>query len=133
MLYTFLLDQPGSFIYAFSKFKEKVHLVKESGTKLRYLYVAINVGCSRESGYYVPDGKRDGCHWALLFADFEKYYGDSLGWTLPTNLEEVVVINKIEEDLQVDLWNSLGSIAVLNKAMEEIHICSGYKVYPFQT
>ena len=39
-------------------------------------------------------------------------------------------INKIEEDLQVDLWNS---IAVLNKVTEETHICSGYKVYPFQT
>ena len=120
------------FLYAFSKLKEKVHLVNESGTKLRYLYVALNVGCSCESEYYVADGKRDGCHWALLFADFEKYYGDSLGWPLPTNLEEVVRpnINKIEEDLQVDLWNS---IAVLNKAMEETHICSGYKVYPFQT
>ena len=73
-----------------------------------------------------------------IFADLEKckcYYGDSLGWPLPTNLEEVVRpnINKIEEDLQVDLWNSLGSIAVLNKVMEEPHICSGYKVYPFQT
>ena len=85
-----------------------VHLVKESGIKLRHLYVAINVGCSPESGYYVADGNRDGCHWALLFADLEKckcYYGDSLGWPLPTNFEEVVRpnINKIEEDLQVDL------------------------------
>ena len=43
--------------------------MKESGTKLRYLYVATNVGCSCESGYYVADGKRDGCHWALLFAE----------------------------------------------------------------
>ena len=66
----------------------------------------------------MADGNRDGCHWALLFADLETckcYYGDSLGWPLPTNLEEVVRpnINKIEEDLQVDLWYSLGSIAVL--------------------
>ena len=38
----------------------------------------------------MADGDRDG---ALLFADLEKckcYYGDSLGWPLPTNLEEVV-------------------------------------------
>ena len=118
--------RPTRFLYAFSKFKKKVHLVKESGTKLRYLYVAINVGCSCESGYYVADGKRNGCHWALLFADLEKckcYYGDSLGWPLPTNLEEVVRpnINKIEEDLQVDLLNS---IAVLNKVTEETQTCN---------
>ena len=37
---------------------------------LRHLYVAINLGCSNESGCY--DGNRDGCHWALLFADLEK-------------------------------------------------------------
>ena len=63
------------------------------------------------------------------------YYGDSLGWPLPTNLEEVVRpnVNKIEEDLQVDLWNSLGSIAVLNKPTIETHVCSGCEVYPFQT
>ena len=53
----------------------------------------------------MADGKIDGCHWALLFADLGKckcYYGDSLGWPLLTNLEEVVKpnINKIEEDLQ---------------------------------
>ena len=75
----------------------------------------------------MADSKRDGCHLALLFADLEKckcYYRDSLGW-----LEEVVRpnINKIEKDLQVDLWNSLGSIAVLHKVTEETRIC------PFQT
>ena len=117
--------RPTRFLYAFSALKEKVRLVKESGIKLRHLYVAINVGCSPESRYYVADGNRDGCHWALLFADLEKCYGDSLGWPLPTNLEEVVRpnINKIEEDLQVDLWNSLGSIAVLNKPTKETHVC----------
>ena len=43
------------------------------------------------------------------------YYGDSLGWPLPTNLEEVVRpnINKIEEDLQVDLWNSLALLFLI--------------------
>ena len=50
--------------------KGKVHLLKESAIYLRHLYVAINLGCSSESGYY--DGDRDGCHWALLFADLEK-------------------------------------------------------------
>ena len=62
---------------------------------------------SHESGYYVADGKRDGCHSALLlnFADLEKCkccYGDSLGWPLPTNLVEAVRPN-IRKDLQVDL------------------------------
>ena len=56
----------------------------------------------------------------------------NLGWPLPTNLEEVVRpnINKIEEDLHVDLWNS---IAVLNKVTKETHICRGCKAYPFRT
>ena len=48
--------RPTRFLYAFSALKEKVCLVKESGIKLRHLYVAINVGCSPESGYYVADG-----------------------------------------------------------------------------
>ena len=64
--------RPTRFIYAFSALKEKVRLVKDSDIKLRHLYVAINVGCSPESGYYVADGNRDGCLLCSVFADLEK-------------------------------------------------------------
>jgi len=36
----------------------------QSAIYLRHFYVT---GCWSESGYY--DGNRDGCHWALLFAE----------------------------------------------------------------
>ena len=116
--------RPTKFLYAFSTLRDKLCLVKESDITLRQIYVAINVGCSHDSKYYVADGKREGCHWALLFVDLERcqsYYGDSLGWPLPTNLEEVVKpnIKEIEKVLHADLWNSVGNITALHKTTEQ--------------
>ena len=113
--------RPTKFLYAFSKLRDKLCLVKESDITLRQIYVAINVGCSHDSKYmyYVADGKTQGCHWALLFIDLKRcqsYYGDSLGWPLPTNLEEMVKLNitDIEKVLHADLWNHVGNITALS-------------------
>ena len=130
--------RPTKFLYAFSTLRDKLCLVKESDITLRQIYVAINVGCSHDSKYYVADGKREGCHWALLFVDLERcqsYYGDSLGWPLPTNLEEVVKpnIKEIEKVLHADLWNSVGNITALHKTTEQKHRCSSCDFYPLQT
>ena len=71
----------------------------------------------------MADGKRQGCHWALLFIDLKRcqsYYGDSLGWPLPTNLEEMVKLNitDIEKVLHADLWNHVGNITAFHKTIK---------------
>ena len=86
----------------------------------------------------MADGKREGCHWALLFVDLERcqsYYGDSLGWPLPTNLEEMVKpnIKEIEKVLHVDLRNSVRNITALHKTTKQKHRCSSCDFYPLQT
>ena len=70
---------------------------------------------------YVSDGKRGGVHWALLAIDLNDhkvYYGDSLGWSLPTNIADTVVPNlkKIEDDLGIDITYLLKNIMTIENA-----------------
>ena len=138
MLYTSLPDLPNFFMPLVYTLRDKLCLVKESDITLRQIYVAINVGCSHDSKYYVADGKREGCQWALLFVDLERCQsccGVSLGWPLPTNLEEVVKLNikEIEKVLHVDLRNSVRNITALHKTTKQKHRCSSCDFYPLQT
>ena len=67
--------------------------IQENGINVSKIIVALNVGCDHDGIYYVSDEKRQGVHWALLaidLIDHKTYYGDSLGWSLPSNLESVV-------------------------------------------
>ena len=78
----------------------------------------------------MADGDRDGCHWALLFADLEKckcYYGDSLGWPLPTNLEEVVRpnFNKITHSEAINLHVATTQLHWNDYMVLQLHVSCG--------
>ena len=55
--------------------------------------IALNVQHDPSGRTFIADGTRNGNHWALLALDTEAqwaYYGDSLGWAIPSNLKIMV-------------------------------------------
>ena len=73
-----------------------VQTILKKGTRVSRIIMALNVGKNEDGTCYVTDGKGGGVHWALLAIDLNDhkvYYGDSLGWSLPTNIADTVVPN----------------------------------------
>ena len=97
--------------------------------------MALNVGHNADGTCFVSDDKRDGTHWALLTVDLincKVYYGDSLGWTLPNNLEHTVVPNlkKIEGDLGIDIPFLLKNVMIISDVSGTCRSCSNsYKLF----
>ena len=84
---------------------QKIH---KNGTTVSRVIVALNVGCDDTGKCYVSDGKRQGVHWTLLILDLKNsitYYGDSLGWPLPSNSLNTVGSNlkRMEGDLGINI------------------------------
>ena len=60
-----------------------------NGITVSKVLVALNVGCDDIGTCYVSDEKRLGAHWPMLVIDLKNgvtYYGNSLGWPLPSSL-----------------------------------------------
>ena len=111
--------KPTHIMYSSIGLHEKMCTIQENGINVSKIIVALNVGCDHDGIYYVSDEKRQGVHWALLaidLIDHKTYYGDSLGWSLPSNLESVVGSNlkSIERDLRINIMTLLKNIVVLN-------------------
>ena len=75
--------------------------------------------------------------WALLAIDISDpkvYYGDSLGWSLPTNIADTVVPNlkKIEDNLDITnkisrVYNVLGRVRnCVGDLNAGGRVCAGY-------
>ena len=102
--------------------------------------VALNVGCDDNGTCYVSDEKRQGVHWTLLILDLKTgitYYGDSLGWPIPSNLLNTVESNlkRMEGDLGINITSSLKNIVTINKLSHDTSNDSntGKWFYPLQT
>ena len=110
--------------------RKKIQSVQEKGTKVSKI---INVCCNGDGTCYVSDETQTGLHWPLLAIDLMKctaYYGDSLGWPLPTNIMSAVGSNvkKIEDDLGIDI-SSLENITNADKSQP--NLCTPF--YPVQS
>ena len=87
---------PTRVMYSSVRLNNKVQKIRENGTTMSRVIVALSVGCDDTGKCYVSDGKRQGVHWTLLILDLKNditYYGDSLGWPLPSNLLNTVGSN----------------------------------------
>ena len=114
--------------------------IRNNGINISKVIVAVNVGCDDNGTYYVSDEKQQGVHWALLALDLKKhriYYGDSLGWPLPSNLSNTVGSNlkRMEEDLGINIMTSLENTTVINKLSDAGFISSDSckLFYPLQS
>ena len=95
--------------------------VRENGTTVSKVLIALNVGCDNTGTCFVSDEKRHGTHWAMLAIDLKNgvtYYGDSLGWPLPSNLTNTVGSNlkRMEGDLGINIMSALNKVVVINKS-----------------
>ena len=112
--------KPTRILYSSVGLKDKIHSIHNNGVTVSRVIVALNVGCDDDGTYYVSDEKRQGVHWALLVIDLKNgttYYGDSLSWSLPSNLANTVGSNlkRMEEDLGIKLMASFANIITLNE------------------
>ena len=81
------LYKPTWIMHSSAGLSEKLHRMYDNS--LSRVIVALNVDYDDRGTYYVSDEKRQGVHWALLVIDVKNgtsYYGDSLGWSVPSNL-----------------------------------------------
>jgi hypothetical protein len=127
-------------MYSSVRLNEKVRNVRENGITASKVIVALNVGCDDTGTCYVSDEKRRGAHWALLVIDLKNgvtYYGDSLGWPLPSNLINTVGSNlkRMEGDLGINIMPALNKIVIINKLSCDTSNDSesGRWFYPLQT
>ena len=100
--------------------------------------MALNVGKNADETCYVSDGKRNGIHWALLAIDLSNsnvYYGDSLGWSLPTNIVDTVVPNlkKIENHIGMDITFLLKDVMTIQNVGGSVYSHSCKRFYPKQS
>ena len=112
--------KPTQIIYSSAGLSGKMCSISNNGVNVSKVIIALNVGCDVNGTYYVSDGKQQGVHWALLAIDLKNqrtYYGDSLGWPLPSNLAKTVGSNlkRLEGDLGINITTSLENIIVINK------------------
>ena len=129
--------KPTRAMYSSVRLHEKVRNVRENGITVSKILVALNVGCDDNGSCYVSDEKKRGVHWALLVIDLKNgvtYYGDSLGWPLPSNLSNTVGSNlkRMEGDLGINIMSSLKNIITINKVSRDTSD-SGTWFYPLQT
>ena len=132
--------KPTRVMYSSARLNDKVRNVRENGITVSRVLVALNVGYDDTGTCYVSDEKRRGVHWALLIIDLKNgvtYYGDSLGWPLPSNLINMVGSNlqRIEGDLGINIMSSLKNIVIINKLSRDASngSDSGARFYPLQT
>ena len=78
---------------------EKARLIKETGIKLRHSYVAIIVGCSPASRYYVAEMDIIGHCYLLIWRTVNAIMEIHLNGFCPQSLVKTS-INTIEEGLQ---------------------------------
>ena len=112
--------KPTRIMYSSTGLNDKMHSIRDNGITLSKVIVALNVGCDDDGTYYVSDEKWQGVHWALLVIDLKNgttYYGDSLGWSLPSNLASTVGSNlkRMEEDLGIKMTSLENIIININK------------------
>lgn len=132
------VSKPTRFMYSCSGLRKKIQNVQGKGTKVSKIILALNVGCNSDGTCYVSDDKQKGLHWALLAIDVTKctaYYGDSLGWPLPTNIMSTVGSNikQIEEDLGIDIASSLNNITVIRNSADGSQSDLHTQFYPVQS
>ena len=111
--------KPTRIMYSSVGLNEKLQSVRNNGNAINKLIVALNVGCDKSGQCFVSDEKRRGAHWALLVVDLRNvktYYGDSLSWSLPSNLDNTVVSNlkRMEEDLGINILSAFENIININ-------------------
>lgn len=87
---------------------------------------------------YVSEGNKQGTHWTLLAIDFKNtvsYYGDSLGWPFPDNIENTVVPNlrKIEQDIEISIIKSMENLVIINKMTNNTVNGHSHFFYPIQS
>lgn len=128
--------KPSQFIYSFAGLREKMDRTMKNGTTVTKLIIALNVG--HEKGVcYISDEERTGIHWSLLIIDINNhtaYYGDSLAWSLPTNLISAVEssLRVVLSDLEIDIGNCLQNVVLLQHSDVSNHKgCEPF--YPLQT
>jgi len=66
-------------------------LEKRYGFKPTSMCFIVNVGMYNNDATYICGSENQGCHWSTIFVDSIKktaYYGDSLSWPIPNDLEE---------------------------------------------
>ena len=115
--------KPTRIMYSSVGLNEKLQSVRNNGNAISKLIVALNVGCDKSGQCFVSDEKRRGAHWTLLVVDLKNgktYYGDSLSWSLPSNLDNTVVSNlkRMEEDLGINIMSALENITNINNNPE---------------
>ena len=130
--------KPTRIMYSAGGLGEKIERILKKGTKPSRILMALNVGKNADGTCYVSDSKRDGIHWALLAIDLSNckaYYGDSLEWSLPTNIADIVVPNlqKIENDLGIDITFLLKDVMTIENAGGSFCFNSCERFYPKQS
>ena len=92
--------------------------------------VALNVGQDITSNAtLIADGGNKGNHWGLLALDTETkhaYYGDSLGWAIPRNLQPMVepLLQRVGIELQNYTVSSINSENDSNPLFYPTQTCS---------
>ena len=124
--------KPSQFMYGL---QEKIDETIKNKTNITKIFIALNVGCDKGE-IFVSDEKRSGIHWSLLIIDVSTntaYYGDSLAWSLPSNLISAVEssLKIILSELEIDIRKCLQNIIVLQKSGVPINGRTPF--YPLQT
>ena len=114
-------------MYSSARLNEKVRNIQENGITVSKVLIALNVGRDDTGTCYVSDEKRLGAHWAMLAIDLKNgvaYYGDSLGWPLPSNLTNTVGSNlkRMEGDLGINIMSALNEIVIINYQVIQVMI-----------
>ena len=66
--------KPTRVMYSSARLNNKVQKIRENGTTVSRVIVALNVGCDDNGTCYVSDEKRQGIHWTLLIRLEKRYY-----------------------------------------------------------
>lgn len=90
--------------------------------------IALNVQHDPSGRTFVADRSRKGNHWALLALDTEikcAYYGDSLGWAIPSNLETMVepLLKKVGLSLEPFSINECKSMKLFYLRQTSSNMC----------
>ena len=102
--------KPTRIMYSSAGLSEKLRSICDNSLEISRVLIALNVGYDSSGAYYVSDESRQGLHWALLVIDVKSgksYYGDSLGWSIPSNLVDTVGSNlkRMENDMGLNIIN----------------------------
>ena len=135
-----IVCKPTRVMYSSVRLNKKVRNVCENGITISKVLVALNVGYDDTGICYVSDEKQRGTRWAMLVIDLKNgvtYYGNSLGWPLPSNLTNTVGSNlkQMEGDLGINIMSALNKVVIINKLSCDASndSDSGRWFYPLQT